>query len=142
MKNQVNETLSYINSRIKSKPEIAIILGTGLSGLVNEISIETEIPYSDIPNFPVSTVESHQGKLIVGSLSGKNIIAMSGRFHYYEGYSMQEITFPIRVMRQLGANILIITNAAGSLNPEFKKGDIMLLTDYINLLGTTPLIGE
>jgi purine-nucleoside phosphorylase len=121
--------------------DTGIILGTGLGGLVKEIRVEREIPYDQIRNFPLSTVESHAGKLIFGHLNGKSVVAMQGRFHYYEGYPMQQITFPVRVLFELGVRTLIISNAAGGMNPQFVKGDIMLMTDHINLIGDNPLIG-
>jgi len=142
LKEKLFETADFLNKTIKSVPDVGIILGTGLNGLANEINISQSISYSDIPSFPTSTVESHSGNLLFGTISDKNVVAMQGRFHYYEGYSMQEITFPIRVMKQLGVKTLIISNAAGSLNPLFKKGSLMLIDDYINLLATTPLVGE
>lgn len=138
---QVNEAKEFIRSKTDFVPEIAFILGTGLDGLIDVISIDEEIAYDDIPNFPLSTVEFHTGKLIFGYLSGRRIVAMQGRFHYYEGYSMQEITLPVRVIRQLGAEILIISNACGSMNPKFLKSSIMLIDDHINLLGNNPLRG-
>lgn len=137
----IAEALDFINKRFESKPEIGIVLGTGLGGLVSEIEIEVEIPYNFIPHFPISTVESHFGKLIFGKLDGKNVVAMQGRFHLYEGYSMKQITFPIRVMKMLGIKALLISNAAGGLNPDYQKGDLMILDDHINLLGDNPLIG-
>jgi len=123
-------------------PETAIILGTGLGQLASEIADATDIPYSDIPNFPVSTVEGHDGKLIFGRLGGKDIIAMKGRFHYYEGWTMREVTFPIRVMYELGIKTLFVSNAAGGMNPSFKIGDIMVITDHINLFPKHPLRGK
>jgi len=138
---KIEETKNFIKSKTDLVPEIGIILGTGLGGLVAEIDIATELSYRDIPNFPVSTVESHAGKLIFGKIAGKKAIIMQGRFHYYEGYSMQEITFPIRIMKDLGVNILLISNAGGGMNPQFSKGDLMILDDHINLLGSNPLIG-
>lgn len=137
----IAEALDFINKRFESKPEIGIVLGTGLGGLVSEIEIEAEIPYNFIPHFPISTVESHFGKLIFGKLGGKSVVAMQGRFHLYEGYSMKQITFPIRVMKMLGIKALLISNAAGGLNPDYQKGDLMILDDHINLLGDNPLIG-
>jgi purine-nucleoside phosphorylase len=131
----------FIQSSSKTVPEVGIVLGTGLGGLAREIEIETVIPYNDIPGFVVSTVESHSGKLILGTLSGRKVVAMQGRFHYYEGFTMQEITFPVRVMRALGAESLIISNAAGGMNPEFDKGDLVLIRDHINLIGDNPLVG-
>ena len=142
LKEKIFQTTEFLKNKIQTQPKIGIVLGTGLNGLANDIDISLSIPYNEIPHFPVSTVESHSGKLLFGKLSNKNVIAMQGRFHYYEGYSMQQIAFPIRVMKQLGVETLIISNAAGSLNPLFKKGSLMLLDDYINLLGTTPLVGE
>ena len=136
----IKETVSYIKSKIDLQPEIGIILGTGLGGMVNEIDIETVLEYEDIPNFPVSTVESHHGKLIFGKLNGKKIVAMQGRFHYYEGYSPQEVTFPVRVMKYLGISHLFVSNASGGVNPDFEIGDLMILDDHINLI-PNPLIG-
>lgn len=123
------------------QPEIGIVLGTGLGKMVNTISIETEVPYDDIPGFVKSTVESHHGRLIYGSLDGKKLLAMHGRFHYYEGYNMQQITFPIRIMKMLGVKFLLLSNAAGAVNLNFKKGSLMLITDHINLLPDNPLRG-
>jgi purine-nucleoside phosphorylase len=142
LRKQINDALQFLRTKTQLSPTVGIILGTGLGGLVKEIQIETVIDYSDIPHFPLSTVESHKGKLIFGKLGGKNIVAMQGRFHYYEGYSMQQVTFPIRVMKFLGVKSLLISNAAGGMNPLFVKGDIMLITDHINLLGDNPLIGH
>lgn len=144
LRTQINETVSFIRKHTKMKPEIGIILGTGLGGLVKELKTETILDYDKIPHFPVSTVESHSGKLIFGTLSGKNIVAMQGRFHYYEGYTMQQVTYPVRVMSQkagLGVNTLSISNAAGGMNPKFRKGDLMIIADHINLQGDNPLIG-
>ena len=136
----IEETVSYIRSKVDLQPEIGIILGTGLGGMVNEIEIDTILEYEDIPNFPVSTVESHHGKLIFGGLKGKKIVAMQGRFHYYEGYTPQEVTFPVRVMKYLGISHLFVSNASGGVNPEFEIGDLMILDDHINLI-PNPLIG-
>jgi len=138
---QIKETTSYLQDILEQKPDIGIILGTGLGGLVKEIDILHEFNYKDIPNFPISTVESHAGKLIYGRLSGKLVLAMQGRFHYYEGYSMQQIAFPVRVMYELGIRVLIISNACGGMNPQFSRGDLMLMDDHINLIGDNPLIG-
>lgn len=138
---KINETLKVIRERTDKNYEIGIILGTGLGGLVQEIEIEHEIDYSELPHFPLSTVESHHGKLIFGKLANKEVVAMQGRFHYYEGYSMQQITYPVRVMKMLGVNNLLVSNACGGMNPLFKRGDIMLIVDHINLLGDNPLIG-
>ena len=122
-------------------PETAIVLGTGLGRLSEEIEKEVTIPYKDIPNFPISTVEGHEGKLIFGKLGGKDIMAMEGRFHYYEGYSMKEVTFPIRIMRELGVKTLFVSNAAGGTNPSFRIGDLMIITDHINFMPENPLHG-
>jgi purine-nucleoside phosphorylase len=144
LRQQINETLMYIRSKTSIQPDVGIILGTGLGGLVREIDIETVLEYGDIPHFPLSTVETHQGKLIFGTLAGKKVVAMQGRFHYYEGYTMQQITFPVRVMSQkagLGVKTLLMSNAVGGLNPLFRAGDLMVITDHINLTGDNPLIG-
>jgi len=138
---QIQEAVKAIRQKTKSSPSIGIILGTGLGGLVKEIAIETEIDYGSIPHFPISTVESHHGKLIFGTLAGKAVVAMQGRFHYYEAYTLQQITFPVRVMKFLGVSTLLISNAGGALNAEYRKGDIMMISDHINLLGDNPLIG-
>lgn len=135
------EALSYLNEQTDSIPDYLVILGTGLGRLAEEIDVSDSISYSDIPNFPVSTVESHAGRLLFGTLSGKNVVAMQGRFHYYEGYSMQEIAFPVRVLNALGANTLIVSNACGGMNPNYARGEIMLINDHINMLGDNPLIG-
>lgn len=137
----VIEARDYIKNLIDHNPDVAIILGTGLGELTEKIEKVKVVPYEEIPYFPVSTVESHKGKLILGMLSGKRVVAMQGRFHYYEGYSMKEITFPVRVMKFLGANTLIVSNACGSMNPQYRPGDIMAITDHINLLGDNPLRG-
>jgi len=142
MLQKIQETASYIRSKIKKVPNYAIILGTGLGELVNSITDKYEIPYTEIPNFPVSTVEGHSGKLIIGQLGGKDVIAMQGRFHYYEGYNMQEVTFPIRVFQALKINYLFVSNAAGGMNGSFDIGDIMLIEDHINLFPEHPLRGR
>ena len=139
---KVNNTVNFLQLKGITAPKIGIILGTGLGKLVDEIDIEVKIPYSEIPDFPVSTVESHKGFLIYGELEGKKVLAMQGRFHYYEGYSLQEVTFPVRVMKYLGISKLLISNAAGALNPSYKKGDLMLLDDHINFLPDNPLRGK
>ncbi len=141
MLNRIKETEEYLVSRGIYSPQAGIILGTGLGNLVHDIEIEKEIDYDQIPNFPLSTVEYHSGKLIYGSLSGKKVLAMQGRFHYYEGYTLEEVTFPVRVMKMLGIEHLLISNACGSVNPAFKKGELMLLDDHINLLPDNPLRG-
>lgn len=142
MLEKLNETASFIKKQIGWEPEVGIVLGTGLGGLVREIEIERELPYEKIPNFPVSTVQGHQGKLIFGKIGGKNVVAMQGRFHFYEGYSMKEVTFPIRIMKALGIKTLFLSNACGGVNDKFEIGDIMLITDHINLFPTNPLIGK
>ena len=135
------EALQFIQSKTASKPEFVIILGTGLGRLADQINVETSISYADIPHFPVSTVESHAGRLLFGTLGGKKVVAMQGRFHYYEGYTMQQIVFPLRVLQANGAHTLMVSNACGGMNPNFRRGDIMCITDHINLLGDNPLIG-
>ena len=136
-------TTEYIKRKIGDfEPEIGIILGTGLGGLVDEIEIEHRLMYSNIPNFPISTLEFHSGKLIFGILSGKRVVAMQGRLHYYEGYDMKQITFPLRVMKMLGISKLIVSNASGALNPDFRKGDLMIIEDHINLQTDNPLRGR
>ena len=136
-----NEALEDIKSSTDFLPEYMIILGTGLGQLAEEMDVVHSIPYNKIPHFPVSTVESHAGRLLFGELGGKRVVAMQGRFHYYEGYTMQQIAFPVRVLKALGATTLFVSNAAGGMNPHFAKGDIMLITDHINMLGDNPLIG-
>ena len=142
MLNKITETSQYIKSIVQDIPEVAIILGTGLGELVNHIENPQYIPYHEIPNFPVSTVEGHSGNLIFGDLGKKRIMAMQGRFHYYEGYNMKEVTFPIRVMKSLGIKTLFVSNAAGGMNKQFKIGDIMIITDHINLFPENPLRGK
>ena len=141
MLTQFKESVAYIQSKTNVQPTIGIILGTGLGGLVKEINIIDEIPYKDIPHFPVSTVESHSGKLIFGELGGKKVVAMQGRFHYYEGYDMKQVTFPVRVMKLLGIEKLFVSNASGGVNPDFEVGEIMVINDHINLFPAHPLIG-
>ncbi|MFY0653844.1 MAG: purine-nucleoside phosphorylase [Cyclobacteriaceae bacterium] len=139
---KIKEAVSFIQGKINIKSEYGVILGTGLGALVNEIDIVDEIDYEDIPHFPLSTVEFHSGKLIFGYLSGKAVVTMKGRFHYYEGYSMQQVTFPVRVMKLLGISKLFVSNAAGSLNPDYELSDLMILNDHINLLPENPLVGK
>lgn len=141
MLEKINQSVAFIREKTNFNPEIGIILGTGLGGLVREIDVKTVLDYKEIPHFPISTVEGHSGRLIFGILSGKNVVAMQGRFHYYEGYSMQEVTFPVRVMKFLGISHLIVSNASGGVNPDFEIGDIMIIKDHINLL-PNPLIGK
>ena len=140
---RIKETSEYIKQRVNGKlPKTAIILGTGLGEVVNRINIEVEIPYGEIPNFPVSTVQGPKGRLIFGTLGNKYIMAMQGRFHYYEGYTMKEVTFPIRVMKAIGINTVFVSNASGGMNPNFKVGDLMVITDHINLFPEHPLHGK
>ena len=139
---KIQETASWLKARMTTSPTTAIILGTGLGQLASEITDTLEIPYEQIPNFPVSTVEGHSGKLIFGKLGGVDILAMKGRFHYYEGYSMKEVTFPVRVMYELGIKTLFVSNAAGGMNPGFKIGDLMVITDHINFFPEHPLRGK
>ena len=140
---QIQETSEFIKKRVNNKlPKTAIILGTGLGAVVDHINIEIEIPYGEVPNFPVSTVQGHKGRLIFGTLGNKYIMAMQGRFHYYEGYSMQQVTFPIRVMKALGIKTLFVSNASGGMNPDFKVGDLMVITDHINVFPEHPLHGK
>lgn len=142
MLTQFNESVKYLKSKTSVEPTIGIILGTGLGGLVSEIEIIDEIPYSDIPNFPVSTVMGHSGKLIFGNLGGKKVMAMQGRFHFYEGYDMKQVTFPVRVMKLMGITHLFVSNASGGVNPDFEIGEIMIQNDHINLFPDHPLIGK
>ena len=142
MLERIQETAAFLKGKMHTSPETAIILGTGLGSLVNEITDKYEINYKDIPHFPLSTVEGHSGKLIFGKLGEKDIMAMQGRFHFYEGYSMQEVTFPVRVMRELGVRTLFVSNAAGGMNPAFSIGDLMIITDHINLFPEHPLRGK
>ena len=142
MYEKIQETASFLKERMTSKPETAIILGSGLGHLADEIEVETEIAYSEIPNMPVSTVEGHSGKMLFGKLGGKEILAMQGRFHYYEGYSMKEVTFPVRVMYELGIKNLFVSNAAGGMNPAFHVGDLLVLNDHINMFPEHPLRGK
>lgn len=139
--NQINEAVEKINLLSDGAPKIGLILGSGLGDLAEEIQNPIRIDYKDIPHFPESTVEGHAGKLVIGDLHGKTVVAMQGRFHYYEGYSMQEVTFPVRVMKGLGVENLIITNACGGMNASFQAGDLMLITDHLNMTGANPLIG-
>ena len=142
MLERIQETAAFLRSKMHTQPQTAIILGTGLGSLANEITDKYEIGYETIPNFPVSTVEGHSGKLIFGKLGEKDIMAMQGRFHYYEGYAMTEVTFPIRVMRELGIQTLFVSNAAGGMNPDFEIGDLMIITDHINFFPEHPLRGK
>ncbi|MDD2622476.1 MAG: purine-nucleoside phosphorylase [Bacteroidales bacterium] len=142
MLKNIHETTNYIQANIHSKPKIAIILGSGLNRLLDEMNVEITIPYNTIPHFPLSTVEGHEGCLVFGTLHGVEIVAMKGRFHYYEGYDMKQITFPIRIMKNLGIETLIISNASGGLNQRYEVGDIVLISDHINLFPEHPLRGK
>ncbi|MBS1756219.1 MAG: purine-nucleoside phosphorylase [Bacteroidetes bacterium] len=142
MMKKIAEATAYIKNIIGAEPQAGIVLGSGLGSFTKEIKIEHEIPYGDIPHFPISTVEGHSGKLIYGELGGKKILAMAGRFHYYEGYAPQDVVFPIRVMKFLGIKTLLLSNAAGGTNPSFKVGDLMFITDHISFLTPNPLIGK
>lgn len=137
----VDEALRVIRSRTRVEPEVALILGTGLGGLARDIAVVAEIPYGDLPHFPLSTVESHSGRLLFGTLGGQAVVAMQGRFHRYEGYTLQQVTFPVRVMRGLGARTLIVSNACGGMHPLWSPGELVLIADHINLLGDNPLVG-
>ncbi|MDN4527316.1 purine-nucleoside phosphorylase [Fictibacillus fluitans] len=137
----IQTAANFIQNKLSSQPEIGLILGSGLGILAEEIQNAVVLPYSDIPEFPVSTVEGHAGQLVIGELEGKKVIAMQGRFHYYEGYSLEKVTFPVRVMKELGVSSVLVTNAAGGINTAFEAGDLMLITDHINNLGDNPLIG-
>ncbi|MDP3352141.1 MAG: purine-nucleoside phosphorylase [Flavobacteriaceae bacterium] len=142
MWDKVQETVEFLKSKGITKPEYGIILGTGLGSLVDNIEVEIRLPYEEILNFPVSTVEGHSGELIFGNLGGKKVLAMKGRFHYYEGWNMQEVTFPVRVMKYLGVENLIVSNASGGVNPNFKVGDIMIISDHVNFMPEHPLRGQ
>jgi len=141
LKEKIDAAADCVRTQSDLQPEVAIILGTGLGGVTEDLKNTTEIPYEQIPNMPRSAVTSHKGDLVLGTLSGKPVMVMSGRFHYYEGYSMQEVTFPVRLAKALGAHTLVVSNAAGGMNPFYKSGDIMLIADQINLMGDNPLIG-
>jgi purine-nucleoside phosphorylase len=132
---------AVVRARLSQRPEVAVILGTGLGGLAKEIAVEATVEYADIPGFPLSTVESHAGRLLYGTLGGRTVVAMQGRFHRYEGYSLQQVTFPVRVLRALGVETLVVSNACGGMNPLWAAGDLMMIADHINLLGDNPLIG-
>jgi purine-nucleoside phosphorylase len=139
---QVDAAKKAIRAKWQGKPKVGIILGTGLGGLVEEIAAEASFPYGDIPHFPSSTVVSHAGRLVCGALGGKTVVAMEGRFHFYEGFPLKQITLPVRVMKALGCEVLVVSNACGGMNPQYSKGDIMVIEDHINLLGDNPLIGK
>ena len=141
MYDKIIESVDYINSKVSRNPKIAVILGSGLGDLVYVVQDQEEISYEDIPNFPISTVKGHEGKLVFGKINGKEVLLMQGRFHYYEGYTMKEVTYPIYVMKQLGVEKIIVTNACGGINKSFEPGTLMLINDFINLFGDNPLIG-
>jgi len=141
LRKQIEETVTFLRTKTSAEPGIGIILGTGLGELAREIRADVVVDYGDIPHFPISTVESHHGRLIFGALGSKRVAAMQGRFHSYEGYTLQQVTFPVRVMKFLGVHTLLISNAAGGMNPQFSRGSIMIITDHINLLGDNPLVG-
>jgi len=138
---KMEEAKQFIQSKHTATPRIGLVLGSGLGVLGDEVENPTVVPYSEIPNFPVSTVEGHAGQLVLGQLAGQEVVVMQGRFHFYEGWSLDEVTFPVRVMKALGVEILIVTNAAGGINPDWEAGDLMLITDHINFTGQNPLIG-
>jgi purine-nucleoside phosphorylase len=142
MLEKIKQTAEFIRTKVAELPKTAIILGSGLGDLVNHMNVAVELNYADIPNFPISTVEGHSGKLIFGTLGGRNVMAMQGRFHYYEGYDMKQVTFPVRVMKELGVDTLFVSNAAGGMNKEFKVGDVMVIADHINLFPENPLRGK
>lgn len=142
MLDKINQTADFLRQRAGEMPKLAIILGTGLGNLVDHIEEKLYIPYSEIPNFPISTVQGHSGNLIFGKMGGRRVIAMQGRFHYYEGYDMKTVTFPVRVFKALGVETLFVSNAAGGMNKEFKVGDVMVITDHINLFPENPLRGK
>lgn len=141
LRRRINETSAAIRTRVKIKPTVGIILGTGLGELVKEIKGKKSIRYDELPNLSLSAVKSHENQMVFGKIGQKTVVAMQGRFHYYEGYSMKEVTFPVRVMKALGIKTLVVSNAAGGINPDFRAGDLMLITDHINLMGDNPLIG-
>src|SRR5882724_10757918 len=139
---QIQDAKRTIEARWKGKPTVGIILGTGLGGLAEDIQADVSLPYGDIPHFPVPTVASHAGRLVCGTLGGKTVMAMEGRFHFYEGFTLKQITFPVRVMKAMGCDTLIVSNACGGMNPQWAKGDLMLIEDHINLIADNPLIGK
>ncbi|HEV8084713.1 MAG TPA: purine-nucleoside phosphorylase [Chitinophagaceae bacterium] len=142
MLKKINEAVDFIKTKYKTKPDVGIVLGSGLGSFISEMNVEFKIDYSNIPNFPVSTVEGHNGELIFGEIAGKKVVAMAGRFHYYEGYSTQEVVFPIRVLKFLGIETLLISNAAGGTNKTFRVGDLMIIRDHISMLTLNPLLGK
>jgi purine-nucleoside phosphorylase len=141
LKARIEEAVAFLRTRTSMSPGVGIILGTGLGGLAKEITASSTVDYSEIPHFPVSTVESHHGRLVFGILSGKEVVAMQGRFHFYEGYTMEQVVFPVRVLKFLGVETLLMSNAAGGMNPNFSRGSLMMISDHINLTGENPLVG-
>src|SRR5438094_2322813 len=139
---QIQQAAAFVREKWSGRPAVGIILGTGLGGLTEDIAAEATFPYEAIPHFPKATAPSHKGQLVCGKLAGRAVVAMEGRFHFYEGYSLQQITFPVRVMKALGCGVLIVSNACGGMNPQWAKGDLMLIDDHINLMGDNPLIGK
>lgn len=137
----IDEAAAFIRDKADVSPEVAVIIGTGLAGLAEEVEVVAEIPYPKIPHFPEPTLKFHEGKLLLGTLGGKSVVAMDGRYHFYEGFTLRQVTFPVRVMRALGAGTLVVSNAAGGLNPGFSQSDLMIIEDHINLMGVNPLIG-
>ena len=142
MWDKVQETVNYIKNKTNFSPEYGVILGSGLGGFTDDIIIEHTLPYTEIPNFPVSTVQGHKGALVFGTIDGKKVVAMQGRFHFYEGYDMKQVTFPVRVMKYLGVEKLIVSNASGGVNPSYKVGDVAVITDHINMMPEHPLRGK
>ena len=138
---RIDEAVEHVRRRVDWSPEVGLVLGTGLGALIRDIEVEDTIEYEEIPHFPVSTVESHSGRLVFGSLEGRPVMAMQGRFHYYEGYSMEQVTFPIRVMQRMGVETIVVSNACGGMNPGYRRGDLMRIDDHINLIGDNPLRG-
>lgn len=138
---RIEEAVAHIRGRTERRPEVGVVLGTGLGALIRDIEVDETIEYSEIPHFPVSTVESHSGRLVVGRLEGRSVMAMQGRFHYYEGYSMEQVTFPIRAMQRMGVETLVVSNACGGMHPSYRRGDLMRIDDHINLIGDNPLRG-
>lgn len=142
MREKIQQTVNYLKERTNYTPEFGVILGSGLGGFIFDIEIEHKIPYEEIPNFPTSTIEGHKGNLIFGKIGNKSVVAMQGRFHYYEGYSMQEVTFPVRVMKYLGIETLVVSNASGGVNPAYEVGDVVIIYDHINMFPEHPLRGK
>lgn len=141
LRRRLDEAFDYVHGRSEGRPELGIILGTGLGALIDDIRIDTTLEYSEIPHFPVATVEGHSGRLVFGTLEGRSVVAMQGRFHYYEGYTLQQVTFPVRVMQRLGIGTMIVSNACGGMNPVYRRGDLMRIEDHIHLMGDNPLRG-